>query len=241
MLKDKRKSSVVLALLAFFCTAAATYVAVEWKRVGGSLIALVKGKDDKDGKGDSNRAVAASMASNVAVAKAPAVDFMPLDEPGHEPEVALLNTRRHVASVGSGSGSFKGNSEDDLFKDGDPAAGVPPGKFIVAQNDTPSAPAERGPDTGGGIDGPGVSGVVSAVTGPAPAPTGNGGIGGGGLLQPSTPVASPPAGTPPAGSPPAPATPPAPISSIPEASSLAMMTLGSLFLAVAAARRRNQA
>jgi hypothetical protein len=229
MLKDKRKRAVVLALLAFFCTAAATYVAVEWKRVGGSLIALVKGKDDK---GASNRAVAASLAANVAVAKAPAIDFMPQDEPAHQPEVALLNTRRHVASVGGGSDSFKGKSDDDLFKDGDPAAGIPPGKFIVAQNDTPSAPV-GGPDTSDGIAGSGLSGVVSGVTGPAPAPTGNGGSGGGGLLQPSTPVASPPAGTPP--------TPSAPIPSIPEASSLAMMTLGALFLAVAAARRRNQA
>jgi hypothetical protein len=222
---NKRKRAVVLALLAFFCTAAATYVAVEWRRVGGGLIALVKGKDDKDA---SNRAVAASLAANVAVAKAPAIDFMPQDEPAHEPEVALLNTRRNVASVGGGSDSFKGKSEDDLFKDGDPAAGIPPGKFMVAQNDTPS-----GPDTAGGIAGPGLSGVVSAVTGPAPAPTGNGGSGGGGLLQPSTPVTSPPTGTP--------TTPPAPIPSIPEASSLAMMTLGALFLAVAAARRRNQA
>jgi len=233
MLKDKRKRAIVLALLAFFCTAAATYVAVEWKRVGGSLVALVKGKDDKSA---ANRAVAASLAANMAAAKAPALGFMPQDEPAHEPEVALMNTRRPVASVGGGSDSFKSKSEDDLFKDGDPAAGIPASKFVVAQNDAPASLSDRGSDTGGGIGGPGVSGIISAVTGPAPAPTGNGGPGGGGLLQPSTPVASPPAGTPTT-----PPTPSAPIPSIPEASSLAMMTLGALFLAAAAARRRHQA
>jgi len=214
MLENKRKRAVVLALLAFFCTAAATYVAVEWGRVSGSLIALVKGKDD--GKSASNQAVAMSMASNVALAKAPALEFIPQDEPAHEPEVALMNVRRHVASAGGGSDSFKGKSEDDLFKDGDPAAGIPAGKFIVAQNDTPAAP-----DAAGGTSGAGVSGVVSSVAGAAPAPTGNGGTGGGGLLQPTTPAAPTPA--------------------IPEASSLAMMTLGGLFVAVAAARRRKQA
>ena len=47
MFKTKRKRAVVLALIAFFCTAATTYVAVDWKRFGGGFLAYFKG-----GKGD---------------------------------------------------------------------------------------------------------------------------------------------------------------------------------------------
>ena len=44
MFKTKRKRAVVLALIAFFCTAATTYVAVDWKRLGGGFLAYFKGK-----------------------------------------------------------------------------------------------------------------------------------------------------------------------------------------------------
>jgi hypothetical protein len=238
MQNAKRKRAIVLALIAFFCTAAATYVAVDWKRVSGGLLARLNGRDGNYDKSIASSAAAMSAGGGVAVAKAPAVDFMPQDAQANQQEVALATTRRHLAGVGGGFGSFKSRSDDDLFKYGDPAAGIPAGKFIVAQNDPTSGPAERAPDLSGGIAAPGITGPRTEVTSAAPAPTGNGGPAGDGLLRTSgTPADTPSPSDPGGGTPSA----PAPATAVPEASSLAMMSLGALFLAVAAARRRQQA
>jgi len=295
MFKTKRRRAVVLALIAFFCTASVTYVAVDWKRFGGGFLAFFKG-----GKGDAVGASTGRSPGSKAVQMAQGDTNHP-NSPTL-PLVASATSRKHTSGVGGGANGHK--SDDDLFKYGDPAAGgIPPGNFIVAQNDTPgggnnggagfaplvgapAAPETGSPaPTGGAGGGPGVSS-------PAPAPagtgTGDGGLGGGTGSTPAPPAATPPAGsppaatppaaTPPAGSPPAAsppaATPPAPaptqsgttddpgtppppsppidsppppstnlppVSAVPEASSLAMMGLGALFLAVAAARKRKQA
>ena len=275
MLKTKRKRAVVLALIAFFCTAAVTYVAVDWKRFGGGFLAFFKG-----GKGDP--AVASTGGSSGSKAGRMAASGNSHSNAPALPQLVAVASRKHTSGVTGGAKGHK--SDDDLFKYGDPAAGgIPPGNFIVAQNDTPGggsntdggfAPAggaPAAPETGGspapaGGEGGGGSGVSSPA--PAPAGTGDGGLSGGGTgTTPAPPAATPPAGSPPAASPPA-ATPPAPaptqsgttddppappvdapppstslppVSAVPEASSLAMMGLGALFLAVAASRKRKLA
>ncbi len=289
MFKTKRKRAVVLALIAFFCTAATTYVAVDWRRVGGGFLAYFKGR--------SGQAVASGSGSSSGTR----VDRTPTGT-GSRPGPAALT---HVAAADvsrHGGGGHK--ADDDLFKYGDPAAGgIPPGSFIVAQNETPGgntngggapAPASGGapaaaegaaPGSAGGGEG-GTGGVGS----PAPSPNGTGSIGDGGVITRKPPTPSPPAQTPPAptpatpspspapttpvASPPATPTPPSPapapiqsgstsdpggdtgsggsgggnttpvsspgtVSAVPEASNLAMMSLGALFLAVAATRKRK--
>ena len=261
MFKTKRKRAVVLALIAFFCTAAVTYVAVDWKRFGGGFLAFFKG-----GKGDpvlastggSSGSQAGQMAAgDITHSNAPAL-----------PKLVAVASRRHTSGIAGGANGHK--PDDDLFKYGNPAAGgIPPGSFVVAQNDTPSggndggagAPAGGPAPAGGEGSGPGVSSPAPAPAGTGPS---DGGLSGGGTGAP--PAATPPAGSPPATPPasppidaPAPAptqsgttddpgTPPPPpstslppVSAVPEASSLAMMSLGALFLAVAAARKRKQA
>jgi hypothetical protein len=267
MFKTKRKRAVVLALIAFFCTATATYVAVDWKRFGGGFLAFFK-----SGKGDAIAATGGTTGSKggrmtLGDSKAPNSPALPL--------VAAATSRRHTSGVRSGADGHK--SDDDLFKYGDPAAGgIPPGSFIVAQNDTPGGGNDGGAGfapTAGAPAAPEGEGSGPGTTSPAPAPAGtnagtsDGGLSGGGngtppapmppAPAPTPPVAPPPAGSPPAATPPAPAPtqsgttddpgtlPPAPspslppISAVPEASSLAMMSLGALFLA-AAARKRKQ-
>ena len=275
MFKTKRKRAVVLALIAFFCTAATTYVAVDWKRFGGGFLAFLKG-----GRGDP---VVASTSGSGSKADRSSVIESNHAATGTLPHLAAVGSRKHTSGATGGANGNK--SDDDLFKYGNPAAGgIPPGSFIVAQNDTPGggeappafgAPAAGSPAPGGDSGG--------GVTSPAPAPTGtNGGstdtgLGGKTLTPPAPPAATPPAATPPAATPPA-ATPPAasppadtppappptqsgttddppapptdspapppsslpPVSPVPESSSLAMMSLGALFLAVAAARRRQR-
>jgi hypothetical protein len=258
MFKTKRKRAVVLALIAFFCTAAATYVAVDWKRFGGGFLAFFKG-----GKGDAVVASTGGTPGSNAGRMAPG-DNSHSTAPAL-PTLVAVASRRHTSGIASGAVGHK--SDDDLFKYGDPAAGgIPANSFVVAQNDTPGGGNDGGAGApAGGEGGPGVSS-------PAPAPAGIGaGPGDGDLLGGGTgtppPAATPPAATPPAGSPPAsppidapapaptqsgttddpgtlpPSPPPSlpPVSAVPEASSLAMMSLGALFLAVAAARKRKQA
>ena len=220
MFKTKRKRAVVLALIAFFCTAAVTYVAVDWKRFGGGFLAFFKG-----GKGDpvlaSTGGTPGSKAGQIAAggnthSNAPAL-----------PRLVAVASRRHTSGVAGANGH---KPDDDLFKYGDPAAGgIPPGNFLVAQNDTPgggnlgdgfapaagtpAAPEAGSPAPAGG------EGGGAGVSSPAPAPagtgSGDGGLPGGGAgTTPAPPAATPPAATPPAGSPPAAsppaATPPAP-------------------------------
>jgi hypothetical protein len=255
MSNNKRKRAVVLALIAFFC-GATTFVSVDWKRFGGGFLAFFKPKSEPlptyaggslpsgggtlGGAGDSHVGAAAL------------------------PPLVALGARRHANSIG-GPGGHK--SDEDLFKYGDPAAGgIPANSFVVAQNDTPGGGNDGGAGApAGGEGGPGVSSPAPAPAGTGAGP-GDGGLLGGGTGTPP-PAATPPAATPPAGSPPAsppidapapaptqsgttddpgtlpPSPPPSlpPVSAVPEASSLAMMSLGALFLAVAAARKRKQA
>lgn len=279
MFKTKRKRAVVLALIAFFCTAAVTYVAVDWKRFGGGFLAFFKsGKNEPVASSGNGAAGSKSVQLAHADTSHPAAPALPVAK--------TAGSRRHAAGVG-GNGHV---GEDDLFKFGNPAAGgIPPGSFIVAQNDTPAgnngggagvtslAGAPAAPETGGG---PGVSSPAPAPAGTGTgAGPGDGGLSGGGTstTPPPPPAGSPPATTPPAptppvGSPPV-ATPPAPaptqsgttddppppppaeppidsppppstslppVSAVPEASSTAMMTLGLLFAAAAASRKRKQ-
>jgi len=215
MLKTKRKRAVVLALIAFFCTAATTYVAVDWKRFGGGFLAYFRGKGDP--------VVASGTTPDRSGDRIAPVDRGD-GHGGSLPKLVAANShhRRAEGSHGAGGGHA---GEEDLFKYGDPAAGgIPPGSFIVAQNE----------NTGGGRlgDDTPVVPVTPQVTGPAPAPGGDaasppaGGPGssmpGGGDsgLPVKTPAPAPsggptpPAPTPPAPNPPAPnppaSTPPAP-------------------------------
>ena len=287
MFKTKRKRAVVLALIAFFCTAAVTYVAVDWKRFGGGFLAFFKG--------DHGNPVVASHggSSDSKAGRMAAGDSSHSNGPAL-PRLAAATSRKHASGLTGGANG--GKSDDDLFKYGDPAAGgIPPGSFIVAQNDTPTggntggagSPAPSGapaaPEATGSPAAGGGEGGGGGVSSPAPAPTGtNGGSTDSGLPGTKTPTpAPPPAATPPAATPPAqtpPASPPVdapapaptqsgttddpgtpppppsgptdtpappstslpPVSAIPEASNLAMMSLGALFLAVAASRKRKQ-
>ena len=273
MFKTKRKRAVVLALIAFFCVGASTYVAIDWKRFGGGFLAFLRGRGDAVaavGGGSSSGSGAGHVATGASTHSAPA----------SLPRVAAASARRHTVDGAHGTG---GKSDDDLFKYGDPAAGgMPAGSFLVAQNDSGA----------GGVHGDGPpapeSGPASPEAGsPAPGPSNTGGAGGGGGFGGgsggSTPHGTPPSPPPPPGSPTPPAppapnppasppppatdpiqsggtdeggtpTPPTPPgdgggtptipsspSAVPEASSLSMMALGALFLAVAAARRRKDA
>jgi hypothetical protein len=215
MSNNKRKRAVVLALIAFFCGATA-FVSVDWKRFGGGFLAFFKhnsepvpvyaggslpsGGGTLGGGGDSHAGTAAL------------------------PQLVALGARRHANSVGGGGGH---KSDEDLFKYGDPAAGgIPPGSFLVAQNDTAGsgnggagAPAPVGglaaTETGGN-PGSGDSGS-SGVSSPAPAPGGTGGAGDGGILFPTpSPSPSPTPGPSPAPTPPTPpVSPPPPVVSPP--------------------------
>lgn len=246
MLKTKRQRAVALALIAFFCVGATTYVAVDWKRFGGGFLAFLRGKGD---------AVASSGGGSSAGLRAGQGDAGETSHAhtGSLPAVATASARRHAARGAHDAG---GKSDEDLFKYGDPAAGgIPAGSFIVAQNDTGGGRGDGpAPDAG-----PGTPDVDSPA--PGPGGVGNGGGGGGGIggggggsngtppSPPPPPAPNPPAsppidggGVPPVppgggGLPPIPSSP----SAVPEASSLSMMALGALFLAVAATRRRNDA
>ncbi len=244
MLKTKRRRAVVLALIAFFCTAAATYVAVDWKRFGGGILAFFKGSHEEHLASTGASGGGGSGAHSSDVTSAP-------NHPGL-PQVAAAHPRG-AKHIGGGTGS--GKSGDDLFVYGDPAAGVPAGSFLVASNDVPPladvgvgspAPAPGGTPEGGGAAPGGVSGGGGGTS------TGSGGGDNGFPGGTPTPAQSPSAPTPapaPPVSTPAPTPtqsgstddppPSAPTSAIPEASNLAMMSLGALFLAVAAQRRRN--
>ena len=256
MFKTKRKRAVVLALIAFFCTAASTYVAVDWRRLGGGFLAYFRGS--------GATAVASSGGWSSGTGLVHAADLDDAHRSTAElPRLAAAGARHPAHAIGGGSGSPQ--SDDDLFKDGDPAAGgVPPGSFVVAQNDVPGN-AAPGLSSGGEAGAPEgaapapAGGGGGSVSSPAPAP---GGLGDGGIVGTSpTPSPAPPVATPPASPtppPPAPADapppaptqsgstdpgtpipPPSPVAAVPEASSLAMMSLGALFLAVAATRRRR--
>ena len=242
MSKIRRKRAVVLALIAFFCTAAS--VSVDWRRFGGGFLAFFKSR--------SGPIVVSTGGPSAGSNGAHIADAQNVHHDGSSlPVLALASSHRHAASSATGTGD-----DGDLFKYGNPAAGgIPPGSFIVARNDAPPT-VDRGtvppvdvpvaPEITGGP-------APGGVTTPAPAPT----IGGAVLpaTDAGTPPAPAPSSTPPAPAPtptqsgttdpnggdggtPAPAPLP-PVSVIPEASSLQMMSLGLLFLAVAAARRRK--
>ena len=216
MSNNKRKRAVVLALIAFFCGATA-FVSVDWKRFGGGFLAFFQHKSEP------MPAYASGGTPSVGGTLGSATDSNASAAP--VPQLVALGARRHANSVGGGSGGHK--PDEDLFKYGDPAAGgIPPGSFLVAQNDTAGsgnggagAPAPAGgsaaPETavGPGSGETGDSGG-GGVTAPAPGP---GGTGGGGILFPTptpspspTPTpATPPVTSPPVVSPPT-STPPAP-------------------------------
>ena len=212
MSKTKRKRAVVLALIAFFCTAAVTYVAVDWKRFGGGFLAFFKG--------DHGNPVVASHggSSDSKAGRMAAGDSSHSNGPAL-PRLAVATSRKHTSGLTGGANG--GKSDDDLFKYGDPAAGgIPPGNFIVAQNDAPgggngggfpSVGTPAAPETSGSPAAGGEGGGSGGVTSPAPAPAGtNSGSGDSGLTGTGkTPTPAPPAGTPPSASPPPAATPPA--------------------------------
>lgn len=202
MFNTKRKRAVVLALIAFFCGATAV-VAVDWKRFGGGFLAFFKPRSEP----------VASYAGSGAPAGGGILTAMADSHPGAAPptQLAAPATHRHTSSVGGGSGSHK--SDDDLFKYGDPAAGIPAGSFVVAQNDTPSGggsagagpslPGVSAPDTSATAPSGGDAGD-GGVSSPAPAPT-DGGTGDGGIVvKTPTPSPSPSPATPT----PSPAPPP---------------------------------
>jgi hypothetical protein len=259
MLKTKRKRAVVLALLAFFCCGA--MVGVDWKRLGGGLLAFFKGKHDPVVVvgGHEQSGVTGALVTAAVPAPAP---------PGPHLAAATVRRGRHLPHDGRGAGAGGQADDDDLFKYGLPAAGgIPPGSFVVAQNDMPVGSGADSPV----LVGPGAAAPSGGVTSPAPGPlTGptDAGLPASGRTAPSpapapapTPASPSPAPTP-AGPAPAPApgsdpsqsgvsdqdpgglgsTPaPAPASPVAEASPLTMMALGALFVAVAAARRRRGA
>jgi len=222
MFKTKRKRAVVLALIAFFCTAATTYVAVDWKRFGGGFLAYLRGK------GDPATALRGTGSSSQRVAQ------LGSGEASHPPSPALRRlavATSHKPAYGAGQGGGH-KSEEDLFKYGDPAAGgIPPGSFIVAQNDTPG-----GGGNGGGNAAPAPGPAAPEVTSPAPGPEG-GGAGGAGAPAgsngnpgdtglpnhggtatggtPTPPTPTPPVSPPPPISPPPPVTPAPPVESPP--------------------------
>jgi hypothetical protein len=247
MPKIKRKRLVVLALLAFFCCGAV--VGVDWRRLGGGFLAFFKGRHEpvvvlggrspKDAEGS---AIAANGPAPAPVG----------------PRLATASTHRHAAGTDGPAGAGAKPDEDDLFKYGLPAAGgIPPGSFVVAQSDAPAGGSPGGPNPPGGIaEGGGPALAVDGVTSPAPGPlvgpTDAGLTGGGNATSSPSPSPAPS----PASPAPAPgqpggsdqgagdvgATPPppsSPVSTVPETSPLAMMGLGALFIAVAAARRRR--
>ena len=127
MFKTRRKRAVVLALIAFFCTAVS--VSVDWRRFGGGFLSFFKGRSGTIVAATGGRAAGSP---GVRIADAPAGHH----DGGSSPVPALAAPRKHPASSAAGAG----NGDEDLFKYGNPAAGgIPPGSFIVARND--AAPA----------------------------------------------------------------------------------------------------
>jgi hypothetical protein len=116
MFKTKRKRAVVLALIAFFLTGATTYVAVDWKRFGGGFLAYFKGKHDTTvaSSGNGRSPSVSGHSGNTVGAASPAAQL---------PQLALAGTHRHASGTGGGSGGRKSDDED-LFKYGNPAAGL---------------------------------------------------------------------------------------------------------------------
>ena len=201
MFNNKRKRAVVLALIAFFC-GATSYVAVDWKRFGGGFLAFFKPKSEPvlayaGGGAPSGGAILTATSESHP-------------SPGPQLALAAPSARQHSSNVGGGSGGRKG--DDDLFKYGDPAAGMAPGSFVVAQNDTPAGNAGAGaapsvpvlsaaPETSvGAPSGGDAGGGGGGVSSPAPAPGGGNDSGDGGIIV-KTPSPSPSPATP---------TPPAP-------------------------------
>ncbi len=216
MLKTKRKRAVVLALIAFFCTAATTYVAVDWKRFGGGFLAYFRGKGDEAVA--SKPAGGAGSTGDTHIASADDST----DKGGPLPRLVSGNSHKHTADASHGAGGGH-KSDEDLFKYGDPAAGgIPPGRFIVADNQGGGSGGEhggQGPQAGPQVTGP------APQPGPAPdfgaAGPSNSGLsdtglnGHGSAPSPSTsqnPPPPPTSGTP---TPPAPVPPSPPVSGPP--------------------------
>ena len=98
MLKTKRKRAVVLALIAFFCTAATTYVAVDWKRFGGGFLAYFRGNGDATVASKPGSGVGGS--GGVRVASADDTH----DGGASLPRLSGSNGRKHTAEASHGAG-----------------------------------------------------------------------------------------------------------------------------------------
>ena len=246
MPKIKRKRLIVLALLAFFCCGAV--IGVDWRRLGGGFLAFLKGRQDP---------VVVLGGRSPADGSAVAANRNPAPR-ATGPKLATASAHRHAHGADDASGGHGKPDDDDLFKYGLPAAGgISPGSFVVAQNDTPAGGNPGNPTlpaivTVSDAGGPAPTGgdVTSPAPGPLVGPSDAGLTGGKTTPTPApSPVSSTPAPAP--GQPGGPdqgpgdvgSTPPppssAPVSTVPENSPLAMMGLGALFIAVAAARRRR--
>jgi hypothetical protein len=244
MSKIKRKRLVVLALLAFFCCGAV--VGVDWRRMGGAFMAFLRGKHDPV-------VVMGGRSPADADGGAIAANRTPPPPPG--PRLSTASAHRHAHGAdGPSGGHARPDDDDDLFKDGPPAAGISPGKFVVAQNDAPGGVDAGSPAVVADAGGPAPTGdgVTAPAPGPLVGPT-DAGLSGG--KPPTTPAPPPSSGTPapapapgePTGTAPdpggglgsTPTLPSPPVSAVPETSPLAMMGLAALFIAVAASRRRR--
>lgn len=95
MLKTKRKRAVVLALIAFFCIGATTFVAVDWKRFGGGFLAFLRGKGDT--------AVATNGAPGGGSSHAVTSDAPSAPAPAPQ-RVAIASTRKHTSGAPHGTG-----------------------------------------------------------------------------------------------------------------------------------------
>jgi hypothetical protein len=248
MSKTQRQRAIGLALLASLCLVALSTVAVDWKRFGGGFLAFLHGRSGAAG------AVAAGSstgpgASHVADASDTRAGSATLPRSG-----ALVPHR----GKGGGGGHGGRTLDADLFEYGDPSAGgIPPGSFVVAQDEPEGgggSGATGAPEAGAGPAGGNSGGDGGGMTAPAPGrSTGKPGdtglpVAGGGstpptppATDPTTPVAPPAtdpiqSGSSDGGGTPPPSIP-TPVSAVPEASSAAMLALGALFLA--ATIRRN--
>ena len=97
MFKTKRKRAVVLALIAFFCTAASTYVAVDWKRFGGGFLAFLKG-------GNGEAVLASKGGSSGSRAGSPTRGEDARPNTASLPQVASASSRKHAQGVHGGAG-----------------------------------------------------------------------------------------------------------------------------------------
>jgi len=236
MHKIKRKRLAVLALLAFFCCGAG--VGVDWRHLGDGFLAFFKGKHEP---------VVAAGGRSPADADATVLAERDTGPQAAGPRLAPASVRRHALGRVDAGGGHRKPDDEDLFKYGLPAAGgIPAGSFVVAQNEARAGGGPGAPDVPAALDAGGLAPAGGDVTQPAAeqlsGPTEAAVIGG---TAPTTPPAAPAPGQPggdgqdpgDGGTTPVPA--PVSVSAVPETSPLAMMALATLFIALAASRRRR--